>query len=99
MKNNILVKRKTSFGDYEFVTLEMNYIRDKEENGFPAHISWKVDNGDNWHFESLTQFLNQSLEDFLKKNEMELIEMIEEKEADIDDYEDWEEFKLEYLEG
>lgn len=73
MKNNIRVKRQTPMGDYEYVTLRFNYIEDKEIHGFPPHISWKVDNGNSWSFESLTQFLNQSFEEFLKNNRMQLV--------------------------
>jgi hypothetical protein len=71
--NNIRVERRTPFGDYEYVTLRIHHIRDYEEHGFPPHISWKVDNGNSWHFEGLTQFLDQTFEDFLKQNDMQKI--------------------------
>lgn len=75
--DNILVKRKTPFGDYEFVTLRKQYVEEKEIKGFPPHISWRVDNGNSWHFESSTQFLNQSFEDFLEKEGMILVEEVD----------------------
>ena len=71
MKNNVIVKRQTPFRDYEYVTLRINYIRMYEEHKFPPHISWKVDNGNSWHFESLSQFLDETFEEFLKRNGME----------------------------
>ena len=70
--DNTKVKRKTSMGDYEYVVLKINYIETREINGFPPHISWHVNNGNSWHFESLTQFKSESFEKFLERNGMVL---------------------------
>lgn len=67
------VKRKTSFGDYEYVQLRLHHTITEEKHGFPPHKSWSVQNGDSWHFENLTQFLDEPFEKFLKRNEMEVI--------------------------